>query len=95
VANQRSYVVAYVQAEGILLHMTLSITFIRFYVNVLLLVLAGCFMFVPQSMDSFITWAVYALITAMISAVCLVAVNYLCEKNEFYFILEKVRCMKK
>jgi len=74
-----------------------AVTFRRIVRNLLVssLVLAGCLMFVPQSMDSFITWAVYALITAMISAVCLVAVNYLCEKNEFYFILERVRSMKK
>ena len=60
-----------------------------------LLVMAGCFMFVPQAMDSFLVWAGYAAVTALTSGVCLVGVNYLCEKEEFYAMLQRVRSMKK
>lgn len=68
---------------------------IRRNLIVSVIVIAGCFMFVPQEMHSFLSWIVYAVITALLSMVCLTTVNYLCEPEEFHSMLERVKVLKR
>lgn len=59
-----------------------------------LMIMALCFLFVPQKMNSFLIWVVYAIVTAVISGVCLVIVNSLCEPEEFRIVLQRIKNLK-
>ncbi len=52
------------------------------------------FQLVPQAMDSFIQWAIYAVVIAGISGVCLVIINYVFEKQEFENSLQRVKSIR-
>lgn len=57
--------------------------------------IVGGFRFVPQEMNSFIQWGIYAVIVAGISGVCLMGVNYLFEKHEFEDALHRVMSIRR
>lgn len=60
-----------------------------------LIIITGCFMFVPQEMYSFFVWIIYAVATAMTAVICLTAVNYFCEPKEFRSMIERVKSLKR
>ena len=55
----------------------------------ILLIFAGI-KFVPQQMDSFIIWFVYALAAGVVSAVAIVVVNMGFEPKEFKALIKRV-----
>ena len=57
--------------------------------NWILLIFAGI-KFVPQQMDSFIIWFVYALAAGVVSAVAIVVVNMGFEPKEFKALIKRV-----
>lgn len=73
-----------------------KMTFLRVIRN--LIVSLGCiglgFRLVPQSMESFIQWGVFAVVIAGISGVCLVAVNYVFEKQEFGSAIQRLKSIR-
>lgn len=49
------------------------------------------FQFVPQQMESFLQWVIYAAGIAAITGVLLIIVNYLCERQEFRDMLQRIK----
>ncbi len=60
-----------------------------------LIIMGVCFLFVPQEMESFLTWAVFAVVVAMISLIALVIINYVCEPEEFKSMWQRVKSLKR
>lgn len=52
------------------------------------------FQFVPQQMESFLQWVIYAAGIAAITGVLLIIVNYLCERQEFEDMLHRVKSIR-
>lgn len=52
------------------------------------------FQFVPQQMESFLQWVIYAAGIAAITGVLLIIVNYLCERQEFQDMLHRVKSIR-
>lgn len=58
-------------------------------------VMAICFAVIPQQMDSFLIWFLYAAMTGTIAFLCLAVVNYLSEPDEFKAVLQRVKSLRK
>ena len=70
-----------------------KVSFLRIFRNLLaggVMTGLGCFL-VPQSMDSFLSWFLYAAGMGSASAVAIILVNYVAEPQEFKGLAERVR----
>lgn len=76
-----------------LLKGTIKTSFIRILRNLIavaVLIAAGLWI-IPQTMDSFVTWFIYAMGMGIVSCAVIVAVNYVAEPEEFRSLWERVK----
>ena len=72
---------------------TAKMSFIRILRNLIavaVLIAAGLWI-IPQTMDSFVTWFIYAMGMGIVSCAVIVAVNYVAEPEEFRSLWERVK----
>lgn len=73
------------------------LTFKRIFRNLMvsLVIMVFGYWLVPGQMHSFFVWAEYAVFTAGTAFVSLLAVNYICEPEEFKVVVQRIKSLKR